>query len=82
MDPNDYGYEIDVSINSISPVLFQGPAKPTVVPDLCNCKNCARRTCPCRIKNLPCSEYCGCCDNDCKNPFKTNKLINIEHLSI
>ena len=39
MDPKDYGYEIDVSINSISPVLFQGPAKPTDVPDPCMCKN-------------------------------------------
>lgn len=72
MDPNEFGYQIDVSDNTIHPILFEGPSRPIDVPDPCKCTNCSRKTCPCRLSNSSCSKYCGCHDNDCKNPFQKN----------
>ena len=33
MDPNEFGYRIDVSDNTIHPVLFKGPSRPIDVPE-------------------------------------------------
>lgn len=69
MDPNNFGYVIDMCENSIMPVLFEGSSKPLDVPDPCKCKNCTRKTCVCRVNNLQCSDYCSCIEDECKNPF-------------
>ena len=69
LDPNDFGYQIDVFDNAIQPVLFEGPPKPLDVPEPCKCMNCSRKTCVCRLNNISCSDYCACYDNDCKNPL-------------
>ena len=70
MDPDEFGYIVSMSSNSIKPLLFEGPSRPIDVPDPCsNCKTCVKRTCPCRQSALPCNDYCSCSTNDCKNPF-------------
>lgn len=68
MDPNEFGHVTHLGSNVIEPLLFVGPARPVDVPEPCKCKTCARRTCNCRLSELPCSDYCGCVDNTCKNP--------------
>ena len=36
----------------------------------CNCTNCSRRTCPCRVNSTKCVRFCNCQrKNDCKNTF-------------
>jgi len=71
MDLNNFGYVIDIFEHSIAPVLYEGASKPLDVPDLCKCINCVKSTCICRVNNLPCSDYCTCIDDECKNPFNT-----------
>ena len=71
MDLNNFGYVIDIFEHTIAPVLYEGASKPLDVPDPCKCTNCVKSTCICRVNNLPCSDYCACIDDECKNPFNT-----------
>ena len=68
LDPCDYGYSAHLKTNTIEPCLFSGPQKPQDVPEPCTCKTCARRTCPCRVAIVSCSDFCGCTEDGCKNP--------------
>ncbi len=54
--------------SSFAPVWFLGMNRPSDVPLPCQCKSCSRRTCPCREKELSCSNFCKCLDH-CKNPL-------------
>ena len=38
---------------------------------VCDCKKCARETCPCRTEKFRCSKFCKCSiSKGCKNPYK------------
>ena len=69
LDPELYGYFHNMEDNTIEPQLFVHPSRPSDVPDPCKCKTCSWRTCNCRLHEMPCCNYCGCLDNNCKNPF-------------
>lgn len=69
LDPCDYGYTACPEMNTIEPCLFSGFQRPQAVPEPCiTCKTCAKRTCPCRVANVACNDFCGCSEHVCKNP--------------
>ena len=72
LDATDYGFNACPERNILEPCLFSGPQKPVDVPDPClNCTNCVKKTCPCRVTNVMCSDYCGWLENECQvNNYK------------
>ena len=79
MDPTSNGYTSHSEINMLAPSLFSGPQKPLDVPEPCTtCTTCARKTCPCRVANVSCSDFCGCTENDCQNPCNMVCSIDIQ----
>jgi hypothetical protein len=43
---------------------------PEDFPHPCKCKKCARdAACKCRASMIPCSKFCDCKSEDCRNPF-------------
>ena len=63
LDVENFGFD-----SAYQPVWFIPPERPPDIPLPCGCKSCVRRLCPCRQKNIPCSDYCKCVGN-CKSPF-------------
>ena len=62
VDSEQFGYQITIEQNLV-PVLFVPPYRPLDVPEHCNsCTSCVRVTCPCRLNNSACSDYCKCGD--------------------
>ena len=68
----DYGYALDENGNLV-PLLTEEVSLPEEFPIPCNCLKCSKQTvCPCRVKKIPCCQYCKCNTNPaCRNPFKT-----------
>ena len=64
LHPEDYGYD-----STLTPIWFISPQRPSNIPLPCSCKSCVRRSCPCRQKEIPCSDYCKCI-GQCKSPFE------------
>jgi hypothetical protein len=62
LNVEDFGFD-----NSFAPTWFSWPNRPLDIPLPCKCKSCVRRTCPCREKEISCSNYCKCVGS-CKNP--------------
>lgn len=70
LDPTEYGYDSHPDKRILEPCLFLGPQKPMDVVEPCtNCKTCAKKTCPCKVAEVSCSDFCGCSENECKNPY-------------
>ena len=68
VDPEEYGYTRSSVTGILMPLLVDGPLKPAEIPDLCNCKNCSKKTCICRQNNVACCKSCKCSRSECKNP--------------
>lgn len=71
MDPQDYGYTSHLSENLILPKLDEDEIKPLDIPEPCKCTTCVKRTCSCKVAEIPCSVFCGCSDHEdkgCRNP--------------
>ena len=63
VNPLDYGLFVDEDGNLL-PLVSREPSLPNDFPSPCNCLKCAKQTvCPCRVKEIPCCQYC-------KNPTK------------
>ena len=72
LDPADYGFQLNLMMMSLDPIMFEGDQLPPDIPEPCyNCKTCAKKSCPCRIAGTGCTDFCGCADNDCKNPHNS-----------
>ena len=69
LNPTDYGYIIDDNEHLI-PEIVEGPVTPDDFPLPCNYIKCAKSTvCPCRVRDIPCCEFCKCnASVSCKNP--------------
>ena len=70
LDLELYGYEKEADSGSLSPKMFDGPSRPLDVPPPCKCTNCKKKTCQCRMSEMPCIQFCSCMVNkECKNPL-------------
>lgn len=69
MDLELYGYERELDSGNLTPKLFDGFSRPSDVPPPCKCTNCTKKTCRCRVNDMPCIEFCNCSKSECKNPF-------------
>ena len=67
LDVSDFGYVLNDDLIITPSIQYK------VIPDdftmPCKCQKCARQTvCPCRVKSIPCCNFCKCkSDKQCKN---------------
>ena len=68
IEPLEYGYILNDD-GLLLPDIQTDPL-PDDFPMPCSCQKCAgENVCPCRVKKIPCCDYCKCkgCKNVCKN---------------
>ena len=69
IDSLDYSYILDDDNIMLAPDNAVEDI-PEDFPMPCNCIKCARGTvCPCRVKEIPCCNFCKYKSDVCKNPL-------------
>ena len=78
--PENYGWKYNSDLGIYEPVLTQVSPAPAAIVDLvkCNCKQGCVKNCGCKKSTLPCTEICGCFDDDCRNPYNIATNVDTE----